>query len=184
MSVKMVIGSWGSYNADNEKASGSKWLDLSNYDTWNEVLEELKKQGFDLDGIDEELFIQDIEGIDVGNTDYVNPAKVFDTLKESGILDDEDKLETANAYIAVEGWSAFAKRVSDSGDRWDDDISFYKNMTPEEVVEQMIEDAYPDLNSDLDKLGWLSDYITIDYERIARDSYEYHEVNNGTLEIR
>ena len=182
MSVKMVIGSWGSYNAGNEKALGSKWLDLSNYDTWNEVLEELKKQGFDLDGIDEELFIQDIEGIDVGNTDYANPAEIFNTLKESDCLDDEDKLKVANAYIEVNGWDDFAQRVSEYGDDWDDDIYFYENMTPEEVVEQVIEDTYPDLN--FDKLGWLSNYITIDYEGIARDSYEYHEVSNGTIEIR
>ena len=70
-------------------------------------IEELKKQGFDLDGIDEELFIQDIEGIDVGNTDYANPAEIFNTLKESGCLDDEDKLKVANAYIEVNGWNDF-----------------------------------------------------------------------------
>lgn len=182
MSVKMVIGSWGSYNAGNEKASGSKWLDLSDYNTWDEILEELKKQGFDLNGIDEELFIQDIEGIDVGNTEYANPAEIFNTLKESGCLNDEYKLEVADAYIEVVGWDDFARQVSDYGDRWDDDIYFYENMTPEEVVEQMIEDVYPDLN--FDNLGWLSNYITIDYEGIARDSYEYHEVSNGTIEIR
>ena len=28
-SVNIVIGSWGSYNACNERALGSKWLDLS-----------------------------------------------------------------------------------------------------------------------------------------------------------
>ena len=61
--IAMVIGSWGSYNECNERALGSKWLDLSEYSDWEEIEEELKKQGFKLDGIDEELFIQDIEGI-------------------------------------------------------------------------------------------------------------------------
>lgn len=29
--VSIVIGSWGSYNECNERALGSKWLDLSDY---------------------------------------------------------------------------------------------------------------------------------------------------------
>jgi len=61
--IKIVIGSWGSYNECNERALGSKWLDLSEYTTWDEIADELKNEGFVLDGIDEELFIQDIEGI-------------------------------------------------------------------------------------------------------------------------
>ena len=72
--ISVVIGSWGSYNECNERALGSKWLDLSNYDDWEEIEEELQKQGFILDGIDEELFIQDIEGIPTSakNWDYGN----------------------------------------------------------------------------------------------------------------
>ena len=62
--INIVIGSWGSYNECNERALGSKWLDLSDYSDWDEIVEELKKEGFELDGIDEELFIQDVEGIE------------------------------------------------------------------------------------------------------------------------
>lgn len=62
--ISIVIGSWGSYNECNERALGSKWLDLSDYSDWDEIVEELKKEGFELDGIDEELFIQDVEGIE------------------------------------------------------------------------------------------------------------------------
>ena len=116
MSVKMIIGSWGSYNTDNERALDSKWLNLSDYDTWDEILEELKKEGFDLDGIDKELFIQNIEGIEGDDSDDANPADVFNTLKKSGCLDNEDKLEKANAFMEVEGWDDFAELVSDAGD--------------------------------------------------------------------
>lgn len=86
--IKIVIGSWGSYNECNERALGSKWLDLSDYSDWDEIVEELKKEGFELDGIDEELFIQDVEGIEDRsvNWDYVNPETLFNTLKESGVL--------------------------------------------------------------------------------------------------
>ena len=42
--IKIVIGSWGSYNECNERALGSKWLDLSDYSDWDEIVEELKKE--------------------------------------------------------------------------------------------------------------------------------------------
>jgi hypothetical protein len=59
--IRIVIGSWGSYNECNERALGSRWLDLADYGDWDEIVEELERQGFELDGIDEELFIQDID---------------------------------------------------------------------------------------------------------------------------
>ena len=43
--IKIVIGSWGSYNECNERALGSKWLDLSDYSDWDEIVEELKRIG-------------------------------------------------------------------------------------------------------------------------------------------
>ena len=49
--VKIVIGSWGSYNAGNSRAMGSKLITLSDYDDWEDIEEELTKQGFQLDGI-------------------------------------------------------------------------------------------------------------------------------------
>ena len=49
--INLVIGSWGSYIECNERALGSKWLDLSDYSDWDEIVEELKKvcqkAGFD-----------------------------------------------------------------------------------------------------------------------------------------
>lgn len=53
--ISMVIGSWGSYNECNDRALGSKWLCLNNYDSWDEIVKELKEEGFKLEGIDEEL---------------------------------------------------------------------------------------------------------------------------------
>ena len=87
--IKIVIGSWGSYNECNERALGSKWLDLSDYTDWEQITDELKEEGFILDGIDEELFIQDVEGLPSGckNWDYTNPQTLFETLYESGVSD-------------------------------------------------------------------------------------------------
>ena len=52
--ISIVIGSWGSYNSCNERALGSEWLNLADFESWEEIEEELKKQGFQLKGIDEE----------------------------------------------------------------------------------------------------------------------------------
>ena len=38
--IKVVIGSWGSYNACNERALGSKWIDLYDFESWEEIEEE------------------------------------------------------------------------------------------------------------------------------------------------
>lgn len=97
--IKMVVGSWGSYNACNERALGSKWLDLSDYSDWDEIVEELEKQGFELDGIDEELFIQDCEGISGFNGDYTHPEELFEVCKESEIIDDDYKHKVATAFL-------------------------------------------------------------------------------------
>ena len=77
--ISIVIGSWGSYNECNERALGSTWLDLDDYSDWEEIKEELVKQGFELDGIDEELFIQDIEGMpsSAADWDYTSPEHLF-----------------------------------------------------------------------------------------------------------
>ena len=84
--IRIVIGSWGSYNECNERALGSKWLTLNDYDDWDEIEEELERQGFILDGIDEELFVQDIENFIASNSvnwDYVHPQSLFELLKLS-----------------------------------------------------------------------------------------------------
>lgn len=179
--IQIVVGSWGSYNACNERALGSKWLILADYDSWDEIAEELEAQGFQLDGIDEELFIQDCEGISGFDGDYMSPEKLFNICKESGILDDSYKCQVAEAFLEAVGWSDFEDLVEAHGERWDDDVIFYEGMTVEEVLEEMVTECY---DLDFDKLGWLSSYITIDYEAMARDSDGYYEVTDGVIEIR
>ena len=39
--ISIVIGSWGSYNECNERAYGSKWLDLADYSDWDEIEEDV-----------------------------------------------------------------------------------------------------------------------------------------------
>ena len=139
--ICVVIGSWGSYNECNERALGSTWLDLTMYSDREEIVEELTTQGFILDGIDEELFIQDIEGIPTSGTkwDYVNPKNLFETLKVSGVLEEQHKFDTMQAFVEVRDFSDFEELVEDKGYYWDDDIRLYKGYDWEDYGREMFD---------------------------------------------
>ena len=176
--IKIVIGSWGSYNECNEKSLGSKWLNLSDYSSWEEIEKELVNEGFELDGLDEELFIQDIEGIDCKkNWDYTHPKTLFETLSESGVLDDYDKYETMCAYLEVRNYDDFEKLVANYGSNWDDDIRIYKNYDWSDYG-RMVFDAscyqVPDV---------IENFIDFEaYGKYMGDCYA-EEYQNGIIEI-
>ena len=178
--VKIVIGSWGSYNAGNSRAMGSKLITLSNYDDWEEIEEELTKQGFQLDGIDEELFVQDIENLDLDgeNTDYMSPRCLFETLYESGVLLDANKFETMEAFIEARSYKDFEARVKEQGECWDDDVHIYKGYGWEEYGREQFS------NSGLSIPDSLIDYF--DFESYG-ESFSYDGVvekySGGLIEI-
>ena len=179
-SISIVVGSWGSYNECNERAYGSKWLDLSLYSDWDEIEDELKAQGFELNGIDEELFIQDVENFPGDtNWDYVHPKSFFELLKESGVLDDDYKYRVMEAYMEIEDYRAFESRVKKYGDGWDDDIYLYPDTDWYDLGYQIINEY---IGTQLP--SFLENYI--DYARYGRElSYEgYHEYSGGIIEIR
>lgn len=180
--VSFVIGSWGSYNECNERALGSKWLDFDEYDDWDAIVEELKREGFELNGIDEELFVQDIEGIPTSsnNWDNTHPQEIFELIKKSGVLDDEYKYELMEAYCEVRSFDEWARLVEDYDDDWDRDIIFYRGQDMYDVAYNLVNECY-----DLEKmLGHLVSYF--DYNAFARDlSYDgYEETTNGVIELR
>ena len=177
--VSIVIGSWGSYNECNKRALGSKWLDLSDYFDWDEITVELKNEGFILDGIDEELFIQDIEGIpsNSDNWDYVNPQNLFETLLESGVLSDSYKFDIMQAYIEIESFSDFCELVKNKGNRWDDDINIYQKYSWEDYGREMFNNCcYQIDESLLDFFNFeaYGEYMGTDYA---------HEYSDGIIEI-
>ena len=178
--VKIVIGSWGSYNAGNSRAMGSKLITLSNYDDWEEIEEELTKQGFQLDGIDEELFVQDIENLDLDgeNTDYMSPRCLFETLYESGVLLDANKFETMEAFIEARSYKDFEARVKEQGECWDDDVRIYKGYDWEDYGREQFS------NSGLSIPDSLIDYF--DFESYG-ESFSYDGVvekySGGLIEI-
>ena len=178
--VKIVIGSWGSYNAGNSRAMGSKLITLSNYDDWEDIEEELTKQGFQLDGIDEELFVQDIENLDLDgeNTDYMSPRRLFETLRDSGVFFDSDKFEVMEAYIEVRSFRDFEALVEQNGESWDDDIYLYKGYDWEDYGREQFS------NSGLSIPDSLIDYF--DFESYG-ESFSYDGVvekySGGLIEI-
>ena len=176
--IKIVIGSWGSYNECNERALGSEWLCLNDYDDWDEIAEELQKQGFVLNGIDEELFIQDVEGIPSCGTnwDYVNPAGLFEALKESGILDDNGKYDTFLAFLEVRSFSEFEERVRDHGECWDDNIYIYRGYDWDDYGREMFS------NCDCQIEEQLLDFFDFEaYGKYIGDCTE--EYSGGLIEI-
>ena len=172
--VKIVIGSWGSYNECNERALGSHWLDLSEYSDWDEIEEELRKEGFDLDGLDEELFIQDVEGLPSGckNWDYTSPEKLFETLNESGVLADTYQFDVLTAFLEVRSFDEFEELVLKYGSRWDEDIHLYKGYDWEDYGREMFQNCGYDLEIpenlldffDFEAYGkYLGDYVVDEY---------------------
>lgn len=135
--IKIVIGSWGSYNECNARALGSSWLTLNDYSDADKLRAELVRQGFRLSGIDSELFIQDIEGIPTSgiNWDYVNPFDLFETLQDCGALDDDESY--IKLCIALEEYPSIKEAAENI-----DGIEIYTGMTLEEYAEEIIDDCY------------------------------------------
>ena len=177
--INMVIGSWGSYNECNERALGSKWLDLSEYTDWDEIVEELENEGFEPDGIDEELFVQDIEGIDCSlNWDYVSPEELFNILNDSGVLTNDYKYKVMCAFLEVRSWDDFESLVRDKDERWDDEINLYEGYSWEDFGREMFDTMGYEVPSDIE------DYI--DFEAYG-ESFKYDnidEYSDGLIEIR
>lgn len=177
--ISIVIGSWGSYNECNERALGSKWLDLSDYSSYEEIEDELKKEGFDLDGIDEELFIQDIDGLPSNccNWDYTNPQELFELLQESGVLDNDYDYEVLQAYLELRSFDEFKNLVSSHGSRWGDDIHLYKGYDWEDYG-KMVYDEYGYKLPDS-----LENFIDFEsYGKYMGDCYA-EEYSEGIIEI-
>jgi len=60
----------------------------------------------------------------------------------------------------------------------DDDVYFYKGYTAEEYEQYYVRECY-DLS--FMKNGWLSNYITIDYEAMAEEDNQIYETDKGVL---
>ncbi len=179
--ISIVIGSWGSYNECNERALGSQWICLNDFEDWSEIENELTKQGFVLNGIDEELFIQDVENFPASgvNWDYVHPQTLFELLKKSGVLEDSNKYEKMDAFCEIEGFTAWEDRVNGYEEDWDEEIYLYPDFGWYDLGYYFLHEVncvpIPDS---------LDNYI--DYKRYGEELHYdgFYEYNNGIIEIR
>ena len=144
MEFKVVVGSWGAYNSDNEKALGSDWIDFAQYNSWEEIEKELENQGFDLEGEDEELFIQDTD-FEFGDFsgDYTHPKTLFNILKTTGALKSENSYKEALAYMEVEDFDSLLDLVNEKGEDWDSNISFYEDLDSYDWAREQIIEMFP-----------------------------------------
>ena len=164
----------------NERALGSEWLDLEDYFDWDDIVDELKREGFVLNGIDKELFVQDIEGIpsNAMNWDDTNPKDLFETLKDSGVLDDDYKYKVFEAFLEVRSWGEFEDEVSRHGSYWDADIGLYPNYSWKDYGREIF-DLYDHAIS-----KQLQNYFDFEaYGKYMGEEYAY-EYSNGIIEIR
>ena len=159
--LEVYVTNLGKYN---EGSLVGKWLSLPCTE------EELEATFLEI-GINEqyeEYFITDYSS----NCDeYVNLHALNEQMQDLANYDDFDKLEACIEY-ASNLEEAIKMATSD-------DVYFQAGVTAEEYLEQQIEDSY---NLDFKNLGWLSSYVTIDYEAMARDSYNLFETSNGVIE--
>lgn len=176
--INVVIGSWGSYNECNERALGSQWLNFADYESWEDIEEVLTKQGFDLNGIDEELFIQDIEGLpcDSASWDYIHPQKLFEALYNSDVLSDSHKSKMLDAYLEIRTLTDFFELVDSKGSNWDDDIQLYAGFDWDAYGRELFECCADKLDDRL------ADYF--DFEAYGKAFGEYAtEYSGGIIEI-
>ena len=177
--ISIVIGSWGSYNECNNRALGSKWLDLSEYSSYEEIEDELKKEGFDLEGIDEELFIQDIDGLPSNccNWDYTHPKDLFELLQEADVIDNDYKYDLMNAYLEVRNFDDSKQLVNSNGSRWDDDIHYYKGYDWSDYGREMFDCCGFQIPEQIENF--------IDFEAYGKYIGDYYaeEISTGIIEI-
>ena len=178
--VKCVVGSWGSYLSYNSRSLGSSWLDFSKFKSSDDLREELISQGFRLDGVDEELFIQDIEGLpDCFNCDYMHPETLFKVLKAAGVLDCDYAYSVMLAFLEVRSWSDFVERVERWGSFWHDDIIIHEGASLEDVARDYFYDSYSkEVREVLESLDWY-----IDFEGWGRANLDAEEYSGGIIEI-
>jgi len=158
MAVRVYLTNLAKYNAGCLKG---KWLDLP-------LSEDEVKDAFkEVLGSDEEYFITDYEA-DFRIEEYDNFSDLNSFAEELSNLDDYEQEKVF--YLLEQGYSR-----EDALEKHED-VMFYKDMTLEDVAEELVEEGC---------FGTLTDTIKgyLDYEKLARDlSYDgYHETGKGTF---
>lgn len=179
LNVKVVIGSWKAYTECNERALGSKWLDMADFDTLEELEEELKKEGFTDEEL-EETFIHDYEADAeiFDNCDYVSKEKLFEVCEILDQVEDYDS-ELVLALIEYLGIDETLRLIEEN--KLDNYTLFSNCETAEDYAIELynegcfgnIENSYLEMFIDFQAMG----------ESMIANS-EIAETNQGILLLR
>lgn len=165
--LNVFITNLGKYN---EGELVGEWLELPC--TEEELQASLKRIGINEEY--EEYFITDYEsdcGIKIG--EYENIIELNKQMLElENYIDNDSDTYKVKAMISELGYDI--QEVIASWECYD----FIEGYTAEDYEKDIVESCY-----DIDKLidGWLLNYITIDYEAMARDDDRIWETEDGVL---
>lgn len=128
------------------------------------------KEKFEVIIGDDEYFITDYcdeYGFDFG--EYEDIFKMNELLQE---------IKDVWCVVGIMDWlnCSLEQAISEQ-----DDYEFIEGMTGEQYAQELVECCY---DLDTEKLGWVGNYITIDYEAMARDDESIYEINHGLLRIK
>lgn len=169
--LNVAVTNLGKYN---EGTLIYEWLELPASE--EEIQECFKKIGLNEEY--EEYFITDYES-DVGLkcSEYTNLTELNEKMEEleEATNGDYDKLEAVveRDYWREEQLDEVIETMQS------DEVDFYKGITGAEYEENYVVDGCYDLS--FMQQGWLSQYITIDYEAMADNDNEIYETDNGVL---
>lgn len=161
MDFEVYVTSWARYN----EGEAGKFITISN-DMDNEDLRELLiKEGFDLDGRDEEMVIHDWMDGDVFKLGECSPWEALEIIE---CINDEDDLMIYKA-IAEEHGEWTAREALNTGF---ENYMFIKGGTARDYKEEMVKDCDD-----------IPDYISkyIDWDQMAEDDDSLYENEDGLL---
>lgn len=178
--IKVVIGSWKAYNECNERALGSKWLDVGDFESLEELKEELKLEGFTSEEL-EETFLQDYES-DLNcelfnNCDYISIEKLREVVE---ILENIESYDVEKVKAICEAYGIEEALEVIENDELED-FSLYEDCedASDYAREMYQEGAFGEISN-----RFLENYI--DFEAIGRDmviNSEIEETSFGVLAV-
>ena len=163
--LSVFITNLGKYN---EGYLIGEWVDLP---TTEEELEEVFKR-IGLNEQYEEYFITDYESdynIEVG--EYENIIELNEKLQDI----EEQDYEKVCAMFESGEFTDLDEIIDSLGD-----YDFIEGWTGADYEEDIVNNCYPDIAKALET-GWLSCYISIDYEEMAKNDDCIIETTNGVL---
>ena len=168
--LNVAVTNLGKYN---EGYLIYEWLRLPASE--EEIQECFKKIGLNEEY--EEYFITDYES-DVGLkcSEYTSLKELNENIQE---LEDVTKGDYDKLQAVIERDYYREDQLQEVIDAMEsDEVNFYKGMTGADYEQEVTESGY-DLS--FMKSGWLSSYITIDYEQMAEDDSAIYETSEGVL---